>query len=323
MITSTAPLRLSLAGGGTDLPEHYEESGCRLLAVTLDLTVTVTVDGAPSGVRFSAFGAEEHAPHTDTVANPLVRAALRHFGITGGVRIDVASDVLPGSGLGGSGAFLVALASALAVRTGRPIGADEAARLAFRLEREECGCPVGQQDHWTAARGGAIELRIDRDGTATTTPLPELCKAVDTLLDRELLLLRTPITRAAGRPLAAQTKALKSRRGPGMGTIQNMVDAFHSALTSGDIGRVGTLLDQHWRAKRQFNRAVTNPRIDRWYETLLTHGALGAKVVGAGGGGHLLVAVPAEHADRVSGALASEGLRRIAVRTSEDGVRTT
>jgi D-glycero-alpha-D-manno-heptose-7-phosphate kinase len=322
MITTTAPLRLSLAGGGTDLPEHYEEFGCRLLAVTLDLTVTVTVNGAPSGLRFSAFGAQEHAPHADSVANPLVRAALRHFGITDGVELTVQSDVLPGSGLGGSGAFMVALTSALAQHIGKPVTTDEAARLAFHLEREKCGFPVGQQDHWTAACGGALELRIDRGGNATTTELPELRKAVDTLLDSELLLLRTPITRAAGAPLAAHTRALKSRQGSGMGTIQNMVDAFHSALTSGDIDRVGALLDQHWQAKRRFNSAVTSPQIDRWYETLLAHGALGAKVVGAGGGGHLLVAVPAAHADRVSSALASEGLRRVAVRVSEDGVRT-
>lgn len=318
MIDVTAPLRLSLAGGGSDLPEHYERHGSRLLAVALTAHVRLRLTEAPGGVTVRAFGTETHAERAHGHPDPLVRAALGHFGVDTGVHLTVDSDVAPGSGLGGSGAFLVALATALSHLTGDPLAPADAARTAFRIERGLCGRPVGQQDHWTAASGGAIELRITPDGTADARPDPELYEALGPLLDRQLLLLRTPLTRSASRPLAAQARALRGKRD--MTHIQGLVDEFRKALVTADIARVGALLHEHWTAKRAVSDAMSTPEIDRWYAMVRDHGAYGAKLVGAGGGGYLLVAAEAADADRLAAAMAAEGLTRVAVGTHPRGV---
>ncbi|MEO3977510.1 hypothetical protein [Streptomyces sp. CAU 1734] len=327
MTDITAPLRLSLAGGGSDLPEHYERHGCRLLAVALTARVRVRAERIPSGVTVRAFGRTTRAEHPELLADPLIRAALGHLspvnrsGPATGIRLTIESDVAPGSGLGGSGAFLVALVTAVSGLYGGPLDPSAAARTAFLVERGLCGRPVGQQDHWTAARGGAVELRITPDGVADARPDTELRRAVDALLDRQLLLLRTPITRAADRPLAAQAGAV--RGGSALSRIQNLVDEFRAALIAADIARVGALLHEHWTAKRSITPAVSNDRIDRWYELIRGHGAYGAKLVGAGGGGHLLVATEASNADRLTAAMAAEGLTRVAIGTDPRGVRIT
>ncbi|MCP3801921.1 hypothetical protein NLX83_21880 [Allokutzneria sp. A3M-2-11 16] len=318
MIEVSAPMRLSLAGGGSDLPEHYERHGCRLLAVALTERVTVRVAAVPSRVTLRALGAVTSADSARELSDPLVRATLEHFGVTRGIDIAVDSGVKPGSGLGGSGAFLVALTTAVSAFTGRSLEPPTAARIAFHIERERCGRPVGQQDHWAAACGGAIELSIAKDGTAVARQVPELGRAIASMLDRELLLLRTPITRSAAVPLAAQAKAL--RGSSGMRQIQGLLDKFRAAFLATDIARIGALLHEHWTAKRAISSSMSTAEIDRWYELVREHGAYGAKLVGAGGGGHLLVATEAGGADRIVAGLAPEGLVRVPIGTSDNGV---
>nr|CAA55762.1 lmbP [Streptomyces lincolnensis] len=317
MIDVTAPLRLSLAGGGSDLPEHYERHGCRLLAVALTAHGALRLAEAPEGVTVRAFGTETRAEHASSHPDPLVRAALGYFGIDRGVHLTVESDVAPGSGLGGSGAFLVALATALSHLTGDPLTPAAAARAAFRIERALCGRPVGQQDHWTAASGAAIELRIAPDGTADARPDPELYEALGPLLDHRLLPCAPPHT-FRPTPLAAQARALRGKRD--MTHIQSLVDDVRKALVAADIARVGALLHEHWTAKRAVSDAMSTPEIDRWYAMVRDHGAYGAKLVGAGGGGHLLVATEAADADRLTTAMAAEGLTRVVVGTHPLGV---
>jgi D-glycero-alpha-D-manno-heptose-7-phosphate kinase len=318
----TAPLRLSLAGGGTDLPEHYRRAGCHLLAVTVTRRVRVQVTASRAGVTVSVPGGRWRAGVVDDLPPSLVRCALEHYRLRSGVAVTIASDLPPGTGMGGSGAMLVALVTALGDHLGARVNWDAAARTAFQIERRRAGRPVGQQDHWVSAHGGLVRLRIDRAGRARATGEPELFARVRELLDHELTLFETPLRRAAD-PVLSEQAARLGRAAPAraMGRIAAQVPVLEHALGSGSLDEVGALLDRHWRAKRAANPAVTSPQIDHWYAVARRAGARGGKLVGAGGGGYLLLAVPVPAAEAVERALRAEGVRRVSIGADPDGVR--
>jgi D-glycero-alpha-D-manno-heptose-7-phosphate kinase len=322
MLVSTAPLRISLAGGGTDLIQYASQHGGAVVGAATDLAVTVVRHRPPAGPRIRA--CLDHCDHTDdpsAVTNPFARAALlRHWD---GEPVHLASfgDVVPGTGAGSSAAFCVALVAALAGEDRDPRGVAERASA---IETVALGRPVGKQDHFLSALGGFHTLRFDRDG-AVHTEAVAVSPEVRHRLDEELLLFFTGTTRDAGKVLAGQHQAVRNGDRDVMDRlhdIKSLTEPMLDALGSGNLTEIGRLLDRHWRLKQGLSPAVSTPGIDAAYRDALDAGATGGKLAGAGGGGHLLLHVPVEHRGDVVAALARHGATRVAVRLGGPGVRT-
>lgn len=326
MTTARAPLRLSLAGGGSDLPEYYTAHGGRLVAAGLNMHVEVSVAGRAGGVVVDDDSVVQVARAAELPPS-LVRCALLRFGIDTGVAVRVRSECPSGTGLGWSGALAVALVAALGAWCGSPLCPADAAALAFVLERDDLGRPVGQQDQWVAAFGGVIHLAISRRGEVEARRDAELEEALSALLDRALLLFRTPIRRAAADLLARQAGQFTSSSErsatarTGMAAITDLVDPFSRALREHRVADMGRLLHEHWLAKVRVAPWVTNPEIDRWYSAARAAGGYGGKIVGAGGGGHLLVVCGADAATAVESALREAGLARVPLGLDLAGVQ--
>ena len=323
-IHARAPLRISLAGGGSDLPEHYSQHGCELLAAAVNQYVEVRLAVAPGGVTVD----DESLLTTDGVADlppSLTRCVLRHFKISDGITVRVRSSCPPGSGLGWSGALTVALVGAASAWRGHRPSAQEVAAMAFAIERHEFGSPVGQQDQWAAALGGVLRLRIDRAGSATAHREPALENALSALLDRCLLLFRTPLRRSAAEILSKQVDRLSPDRPTtaattAMAVITGLVEPFSQALADQDAAELGRLLHTHWQAKVSVSPAASTPAIDAWYHTARSTGATGGKIIGAGGGGHLILACLPERVVDVVDVLREAGLHRIPIRLDRRGL---
>ncbi|MDA0563798.1 hypothetical protein LG943_05570 [Streptomonospora sp. S1-112] len=302
-VLAATPLRLSLGGGGTDLPSYARVHGGLVVGFAIDRVVSVAAHPRMfgGGVR-ACLERTETAPTAAGLSDPFTRAALAAHGVDSGVQIASFGDAPPGSGLGGSAAYTVSLLHALH-RLGAPHGAVDAGLLAERaaaVEMERLGRPVGKQDHYLAALGGAHVLRVGTDLGVTAEPLKPAPEVVGYIADR-LLLFHTGRTRDAGGVLAAQagrTDAGDRATVRALHAIREVADAMTAAFTAGDTERIGPLLDAHWRHKRALSPAVTTPEIDRLYSAGTAAGADGGKLLGAGGGGFLLLSSrPGRQAD--------------------------
>lgn len=320
IVLARTPLRLTLGGGGTDLPLYSSRFGADVLTVAISLWVTVvagrgSVDG---GFRFSH--EQTHtAGSVEEVANPYVREALRLTGTTVPCQIASLGPVPAGTGLGSSGAFAVGLVAALHRLNGRVLSRAELIEQACELEMGQLGMPIGKQDHYACALGGLRRLVIDTSGRVSEFDVPVADGVVDQL-EQSLLLFYTDRRRDSAAQLARPaTAAALSRRVEQLHHIRKLGDQTRTALERGDLDEVAALLDQHWKVKRERESS----RWDEYLELARHHGAAAGKIVGAGGGGFLLLfAEPAAHAG-VIGALSASGLSHIPFRFVEEGLTVT
>jgi D-glycero-alpha-D-manno-heptose-7-phosphate kinase len=323
VLVSTAPLRISLAGGGTDLVAYASRHGGAVVGAAADLAVTVVRHRPPAGPRIRA--CLDHCDHTDdpsAVTNPFARAALSRYWDGAPVHLASFGDAVAGTGVGSSAAFCVALIAALDGEDRDPCGVAERAGA---IETDALGRPVGKQDHFLSALGGFQSLRIARDGSVHPEPVavpPE----VRARLDEELLLFFTGTTRDAGTVLAAQHEAVRSGDRDvtaRLHDIRSLTEPMIDALRSGNLNEIGRLLHRHWRLKQGLSPAVSTPTVDAAYRDALDAGATGGKLAGAGGGGHLLLHVPVGRRAGVVAALARHGATPVPVRLGGPGVRRT
>lgn len=303
------PLRVSLFGGGTDLPDYYRQHGGKVLSLTIDKFVYVTVrarwDGAVSlsWTGTLADGAEQ-------VSDPIVRAALQVTGITGGCDIASMSDVPPGgSGLGSSSAFTVGLLHALLTATGRDASPPVLAELACRVEIELLGAPIGKQDQYAVAVGGCNEYAFHPDERVSVSAVP-LPGAGLADLARHALVFATGRTRRTNDVLCDQ-KARIPHTAHHLHAIKQIVGPGRDRLLGGDIAGVGALLHDGWQRKKQLSARINDNQLDDWYDRALRAGAYGGKLLGAGGGGYFLFLAPPGAHPRVAAALPE--LRRMPV----------
>jgi D-glycero-alpha-D-manno-heptose-7-phosphate kinase len=291
MIIARSPLRLTLGGGGTDLPSYYREHGGHLLAGSIDKYVYVTVHRTFADEMVLRYSSIERVKHTSEIAHPIIREALQILQLEGEpLEITTMADIASGTGLGSSGSFGTAILKALHRYRREVISQRELAEMACHIEIDRLQEPVGKQDQYTAAFGGVncYEYRID--GTVVVTPL-RLSEDTLTLFRRQVLLFGTGITRRAPDILREQqTKTL--------GHDQAMVDNLHyikelgyrskTALERADMTEFGRLLHQHWQHKKMRSKEMTNPFIEQCYQRAMDAGCLGGKLIGAGGGGFLM-----------------------------------
>jgi D-glycero-alpha-D-manno-heptose-7-phosphate kinase len=322
-----SPLRISLAGGGTDLPVYYREYGGKVINLAIDRYFYVFLRTSPHdhGIQIASadFQAYDRIGKTSWQGVlELPRAIFRHFGIYHGISLFLASEVPPGTGLGSSSTVAVGLIKALATAVDFHLSKKEIAELASYIEIEVLGAPIGKQDQYAAAFGGINLLQFEAQETAIT----HLLLPVENLraLAQNLLLFYTGRTRKANQILAQQRDASLSKKKPvleALHRVKEMVQPVKDILEKGDMAALGSFLHQNWLEKKKFAKEVTNPFIDACYDLARQEGAWGGKITGAGGGGFLLLCCPEERQEAITQALELQGLARVNFSIDHSGAR--
>lgn len=296
MIISRTPLRISFAGGGSDLPAFYEHEPGAVVSTAIDKYIYITVNRKFDQQIRASYSVTEIVDRVDELQHELIREALQLVGVDGGIEITSISDVPSrGTGLGSSSTYTVGLLNALYAYCGRHVGAERLAQEACAIEIERCGKPIGKQDQYIAAYGSLQYLQFNPDGSVFVDPI--ICHpATKRTLQERLLMLYTGMTRSANDVLSEQranTERDQGRR-DALRRMAQLAGDVRAALCRDDLDSFGDLLHEGWLLKRDLASGITNPMIDRWYERAREHGALGGKLLGAGGGGFLLVYAPIE-----------------------------
>ncbi|MBI3670325.1 MAG: galactokinase [Acidobacteria bacterium] len=321
MIITRTPFRLTLGGGGTDLPSFYKEHGGFILAVGVDkymfLNVNTPIVDDKIRVRYTQ---SELVDHVDEVQHTLAREALKYFGLTNGIEIVSVADIPSGTGLGSSSCYLVGLLNALQALTQRPVAPQELAEAACHIELDILQKPIGKQDQYMAAFGGLTALNIERDGTVHVQRL-SLSGDLVKELENNLLLFYTHETRDATAILKTQDSAAKRKEGAVLRSLREIKDIgleIRNVIGKGNLRRFGELLDVHWQSKKRLSQGITSSQIDAWYDLAKNHGAVGGKISGAGGGGFLMLYCE-ESKHHLRDAMRRAGLRELSFRFEFEG----
>ncbi|OGO50369.1 MAG: hypothetical protein A2148_12395 [Chloroflexi bacterium RBG_16_68_14] len=329
MLLVRAPVRISFAGGGTDLPSYYEQFGGLVVSAAIDKYFYVFLSpagGAGVHISSSDFGAfsrwsADEEPVWDGHLR-LPRAVLHDFGADQGFSVFLASEIPPGTGLGSSSTVAVALAKALSTYLGQRLSPAEIAERAARIEIEKLGSPIGKQDQYAAAFGGLNVFTFRRDGVEVERLL--LRPEVRQELEANLLLFYTGASRSANEILREQKQATSNGHADvveALHAIKSFAQETREALERGDLDRFGEILHRSWEAKRHLARGVTNQRIDELYRLARERGALGGKIAGAGGGGFLLLYCERRFQPDVCAAMEREGLYHMEFRFDSGGAK--
>ena len=296
-----------------DRPSYYENYGGFILSAGIDKYVYIQLNTlkVENFIRVK-YARTERVDSPGAIQHPLLRESLIHAGITGGIEIGAMSDVPGRTGMGSSGSFTVALLAALQEHKREQLSRHELAEQANYIEGVRASQPVGKHDHYLAAFGGLTCLDIDRDGTVVVSPL-EVSVHVLEELRNSILLFFTGIERESFDILSQQerdTRGGKAEVVESLHEVKRLGYEIKSALEGGELDRFGHLLHEHWTAKKRRSDSMTRPEIDAWYEAGLQSGALGGKLMGAGGGGFLMFFCPAQHRGQLRRRMAAEGLGR-------------
>jgi D-glycero-alpha-D-manno-heptose-7-phosphate kinase len=305
MIISRTPFRVSFFGGGTDYPDWYREHGGAVLSTTIDKYCYISVRDLPPFFEHKfrlVYSFVENVKEISELAHPAARGVLQHLGVTRGLEIHHDGDLPARSGVGSSSAFTVGLISAVRALDGHHISKDELAHEAIYVEHSVLREPVGAQDQISAAFGGFNHITFRQDGTYQVAPLimrPERLEA----LQGHLMLLFTGLSRTAAEIAKTQIENL-SRRASELRALTEIVDrAIETLRSQCDLAEFGRLLDEGWSLKRRLSDRVSTPDIDALYDTAIRAGAIGGKLLGAGGGGFLLLFVRPERRAKIRAAL--------------------
>ena len=322
MIITRSPLRITLGGGGTDLPSYYEKYGGFLVAAGIDKYVYVTVTRPFIQGIFLKYSNLEHVASIDDVQHRLIREALRELNFkTPQIEITTLADIPAGTGLGSSGSFTTALLRALYAHRRRFLHPNELAELACDIEINRLAEPVGKQDQYIAAFGGVTCFTFNPDGSVVAEPLRMPMDALFNLEDN-LLLFFTGFSRSAGSILADQKKRSEKDDAGMLANLHDVKDLglrSRDALMKGDRAAFGALMHEQWEQKKRRSGGMSNPHIDEWYELGLKNGAIGGKLVGAGGGGFLLFY--SEDHRRLRAAMGKAGLEEVRFRFDFEGTK--
>ena len=311
MIISQTPFRISFAGGGSDLPTYYLEHGGAVVSTAIDKYVYVTVSRKFDHSLRVSYSRTEEVEKASQLQHPIVREGMGMVGLEGGLEITSVADIPSrGSGLGSSSSFAVGLMHALHAIEGRHVSSGQLADEACRIEIEKCGEPIGKQDQYAAAFGGLNYIEFQKDGSVEVAPIA-LPRAARENLDRHFLMFYTGITRSASGILAGQSKALadEGKKAEAMHKMVAYATELRDELWKGNLDAMGRILHENWLLKRTLTAGISSGEIDGWYDRAMKAGALGGKLLGAGGGGFLLFYAPPEKHASIAAALSD--LRRI------------
>lgn len=321
MIITKTPFRITLGGGGTDLPSFYREHGGFVLAVAIDkyMYLNVNTPILDDTIRVQ-YNRTEMVRHVDEVQHTLAREALRYFRIDNGIEIVSVADIPAGTGLGSSSSYLVGLLNAMHCLTQTASNPEKLAQEACEIELVRLRKPIGKQDQYMAAFGGLTSLEIARNGEVRATPL---CLGLELLetLESNSLLFYTGAARDAEGILEKQDSATKNKSAAVVGSLCEIKEIgleIRDAIVRGNLRRFGELLDVHWQTKKRLSGGISNPQIDGWYDLAMENGAIGGKICGAGGGGFLMLYCE-ENKPRIREAMRHAGLRELNFRFEFEG----
>ena len=322
MIITRSPLRVSLGGGGTDLPSYYREHGGFLIAAAIDKYVYITLHRRFVEGFLLKYSRLEEAATIDEIKHPVIREALKLAGVQErNLEITSMADIPTGTGLGSSGSFTTALLKAFHALRKNLVHPSELAEQACQIELEKLGEPIGKQDQYISAYGGITCFKFLSDGRVEAWPLKVSEETLFNLEDN-LLLFFTGYSRSASAILKEQDDKSKQ-------ADKAMVDNLHFvkelgqqsrlALERDDLDEFARLMDVHWQHKKQRSRSMSNQDIDSWYDHAMGNGALGGKVIGAGGGGFLMFY--ADDKARLRHAMREKGLTEVRFRFDFEGTK--
>lgn len=322
MIVTRSPLRISLGGGGTDLPSYYQQHEGFLIAAAIDKYVYITLHQTFVQELIIKYSKLERVTTIDDIEHPIIREALRHtHSSLPYLEITSMADIPAGTGLGSSGSFTTALLKALHTLKKNLIHPQALAEQACYLELDVLKEPVGKQDQYIASYGGLTCFQFLPDGRVVAAPLNIETETLYNLEDN-LLLFFTGYSRSASSILKDQDQKTKAKD-------QDMVSQLHfvkslgyeskQALESGQLREFAELMNVHWEYKRQRSQGMTNPDIDDWYALGIKNGALGGKLIGAGGGGFLMFY--AEDKVSLRTAMKAAGLQEVRFRFDFSGTQ--
>lgn len=288
MIVTQTPLRISFAGGGTDLPSYYTSGGGAVVSAALDKSVFVIVTARHDSAIYVNYSKKEIVESVDQIQHELVREAMAVTGVREGVEITLLSDIpSEGSGLGSSSSFTVGLLNALHAYRGEQVSARRLAEEACLIEIERCGRPIGKQDQYIAAYGGVHAFEFHPNGCVKAEPLRLGAREIQRL-QNSLHLFYSNRTRQAASILEEQNSRAHENRAD-LDDIKGLAQAARKAIVDGDLPALGAVLDENWKLKKRLSARISNDVIDQMYRTCKDASAYGAKLCGAGGGGFLLV----------------------------------
>ncbi|MDP7282556.1 MAG: hypothetical protein QF475_02890 [Candidatus Undinarchaeales archaeon] len=319
MIIIQTPLRITLGGGGTDLESYYSKHTGFLISAAIDKYVYISLHKTFDKDITAHYSKHEKVSNVAELQHPIIREALKLTNIESGIEVASMADIPAGTGLGSSGCFTVGLLNALHLYKREKLSARQLAEEACKIEIDILKEPIGKQDQFACSVGGVTSFTFEKDGTVKPEPVKMSQKTMDTL-DDNLLLFFTNYSRSAGSILKEQDDKSKQDE-------EAMINNLHKvkelgvesklALESGNPEKLGELMDIHWQNKKKRSGAMSNPKIDEWYNVAMENGALGGKLVGAGGGGFLMFY--AEDKDKLRDAMYKQGLSEVRFRFDFDG----
>jgi D-glycero-alpha-D-manno-heptose-7-phosphate kinase len=322
MIIARSPLRISLGGGGTDLPSYYREHEGFLLAAAIDKYVFVTVMRPFTPGIFLKYSNLEHVNQISEIKHPIIREVLAMEGPeVPQVEITTLADIPSGTGLGSSGSFTTALIKAVYAHRRKLILPQELAELACHVEIDRLQEPIGKQDQYIASYGGLTSFTFHKDNRVTAKPLKISRETLHDLEDH-LLLFFTGFSRSAGGILMDQelrTQKNDAEMLKNLHYVKEMGLRSRVALESGNGEGFGKIMHEHWEHKKKRSGGMSNPRIDEWYELGMKNGAVGGKLVGAGGGGFLMFYT--SDRNRLRQVMTKAGLEEVRFRFDFEGTK--
>lgn len=322
MIITRSPLRISLGGGGTDLPSYYREHGGFLIAGAINKYVYINIHPRFVDGFLLKYSHLEEAANIDEIQHPIIREALRYVGVRArNLEITSMADIPAGTGLGSSGSFTTGLVKALHTYGKNLVHPSELAEQACKIEIDILHEPIGKQDQYIAAYGGITCFDFARDGSVRAWPLAISEETLFNLEDN-LLLFFTGYSRSASAILKEQDDRSKQSDNEMLANLHFVKDlAFQSkqALEDGDLHEFGRLMNVHWEHKKRRSSGMSSQRIDEWYACAIANGAVGGKLIGAGGGGFLMFY--AEDKLRLRHVMREHGLKEVRFRFDFEGTR--
>ena len=326
MIVVRAPFRLPLGGGGTDLPSYYHKyEGCLITAaVNKYMYININEPAVVDKIKLNYSKVEIiDIENIDEIKHDIVRETLKYLKIKRPIEISSMADLSAGTGMGSSSSYTVALLQGLNTMLRRHLPLQKFAEEACKIEIDLIGKPIGKQDQYAASYGGIIQLDIDRLGEVTVQHI-SLDNEVIYELENRLMMFYTNIDRDANVILGEQSSKAKSDEKQvvnAMHTIKEIGKEIKKSLLNGDVDQFGKLLNEHWLTKKTVSTKMSNKIIDNWYNIALKNGALGGKIMGAGGGGFMLFCVSNGKRKHLRKTLENAGLKYMDFKFDWEGVK--
>jgi len=327
MFLGMTPVRISFTGGGTDIPEYYEENGGSVITSCISRFMYVIITSRQDN-SFQAFSSDFQIHHQPTsyenlepqYGTEIAVSVIKHLGYKEGANFLICSDVPPGSGLGASGALAVNLVKIISSLNGEDWNKEKIAETAYYIGRNILHWPIGKQDEYATAFGGFNYIKFSKE----KVDVFPISITRDSLLElqQNLLLFFIGTTRNSSTILSTQIERIKQKQKDtteSLHYVKQLAEDMYKSLGRSDITSVGEILHKNWLAKKKFAKGVTNENIDRIYETAIKQGATGGKLTGAGGGGHMLLYCELPKQQTVIQKMESLGLKHIRFGFSNEG----